>query len=115
VAEYWARAPIISANAVTASLPWSTDFGITAEIRLVLKSAPNTGPRHRRDERARAPGELERSVLFNWLHGLAKNTGPYYLGVQARVTSGIGNVDVYQPSYIALVGGESVGATGTGV
>jgi copper chaperone CopZ len=78
-----------------------------------LKSAPNTGPRHRRDERARAPGELERSVLFNWLHGLAKNTGPYYLGVQARVTSGIGNVDVYQPNYIALVGGESVGATGT--
>jgi hypothetical protein len=117
VSEYWSGALIVSSNAVAASLPWAADNTVTGELRLVVKAAPNTGAAVVAATAAVALplGPSSGTVRFNWLHGRAKNSGPWFFGVQGRVTGGLGNLNVYRPDYVSLVGGESVGATATGV
>jgi hypothetical protein len=98
VSEYWAGVPVVSANAVTASLPWSTDAGTTAVIRLVLKAAPNTGAAVvAATNQVALAANSNGSQVFNWLHQQAKGSGPWYFGVQAAVTGGGGAVHVYVP------------------
>lgn len=116
VTSWWAGVPLVHSNAITVSAGWITSAATTGELRIIVKSAPNTGTGVTAATSAVTLGAgTTGTQIFNWVHGLARNTGPWYFGVQSRRTGGAGDVDTYVPNYMALVGSTAVGATPTGL
>jgi len=87
-------------------IPWKTDSGTTGEIRLAefFNIAPN-GP----TSAIALPANSVGNVAFKWLHGIPLYTSfDVYITVEARRTSGAGNVSIGYP----LGGGLQCGPEG---
>lgn len=115
-ADLWrAGVPVITANALSVSIPWSTDTGTTGDLRVaVFSGTPSSLVFVGSTGRVAIPAASSGFQVFNWLHSLPNGQGPYYFDVQARRTAGAANVNVYQPDFMALIGGDAVGATDVG-
>lgn len=103
--------PYATANAVQVQTYVSADAATTGELRLTMNigGSPVTAT-------VAIPAASGNYYEFKWAPvGLAVATGPIVIGVEARRTSGAGNVNVYAPVQSYMTTAESIAATPTGV
>lgn len=96
---------LVASTDVLFTVDYSADAATTGELRIVAATA--TSSTKTIAAAAFGTGRVE------WRHGLALGGGPIGFEVQARRTSGVGNINVYQPT--GLHTGRTSGATTGGL
>jgi hypothetical protein len=88
----WTAATGILMHRYASALVWvTTPVGTTGEIRLTSGAAES--------DAVTIPSNTNTYVSIPaFAHGLSIWTGPHYFDIEARRTSGAGNVDVHQPA-----------------
>ena len=90
-----ARVELVSHKGCKVRVPWAIDAATDGEIRI-------TALNNETDE-LEVEGAANGENLFNWLHGAELGSGPIMFRIQARVTSGAGEIHVYEPTGLHLI------------
>lgn len=115
-APYRMGVPVITADAISVSVPWAVDAATTGELFLwSYMGTPSALVPVRGTKGVALPAATSGFQVFNWKHGLPVGGGPYYFDVRARRLTGAGAVNIYVPDFAALVGSVAIGATVTGL